>query len=144
MSFLNRWFRGRSAHRGLVPVATRKRRIKPSVEALEDRFAPAVFNVNSTADILAPAAGTVTLRSAIQAANATPGGNTINLAVGGVYRITLPGANTGTNNSGAFAILPAGGDLTINNTSGTTVVIDGGGLDRVFDINPNPNPATAK
>ena len=34
---------------------------------------PAVFNVNSLADMLNPPAGAVTLRSAIQAANATPG-----------------------------------------------------------------------
>jgi hypothetical protein len=44
-------------------------------------LAPAVFNVNNTADILNPAAGVITLRSAIEAANATPGGNTINLTV---------------------------------------------------------------
>jgi hypothetical protein len=100
------------------------------------------FNVNSTADILAPSPGVVTLRSAIQSANATPGGNTINLAVAGIYEIALPGANTGTNSSGAFAILPGGGDLTIANTSGATVVVDGQQLDRVFDINPTFNPAS--
>jgi hypothetical protein len=61
------------------------------------------FNVNSTADILNPPPGVVTLRSAIQAANAN-GGNTINLTVAGVYKITLPGANTGTNATGAFVI----------------------------------------
>src|SRR5260370_14900350 len=102
------------------------------------------FNVNSTADILNPPAGVVTLRSAIQAANSTAGGNTINLTLPGTYRITLPGANTGTNASGAFAILPGGGDLSIINTSGGVVVVDAGGLDRVFDINPtfNPTPPT--
>ncbi len=66
------------------------------------------FNVNSTADILNPPAGTVTLRSAIQAANSTPGGNIINLTLPGTYKITIPGANTGTNASGAFAILSGG------------------------------------
>jgi predicted outer membrane repeat protein len=109
---------------------------------LEDRFVPAVFNVNSLADVLNPGPGVVTLRSAIQAANNTPGGNTINLTIPGTYRITLPGANTGTNNSGAFAILPTGGDLSIVNTSGGSVTIDGGGLDRVFDINPTFDPKT--
>jgi hypothetical protein len=97
---------------------------------------PSTFNVTSLADVRNPAPGTATLRSAIQAANATPGGNTINLTIPGTYRITLPGANTATNNSGAFAILPGGGDLAIVNTSGGPVVVDGGGLDRVFDINP--------
>jgi hypothetical protein len=47
------------------------------------------FNVNSRADVLYPPAGTVTLRSAIQAANASPGGNIINLTMPGPYKITL-------------------------------------------------------
>src|SRR5262249_21232313 len=34
-----------------------------------------------------------------------------------------------------------GGDLTIQNASGGVVAIDGGGLDRVFDINPTFDPA---
>src|SRR5262249_37087024 len=108
-------------------------RLPLRLELLEDRWVPAVFNVNSTADIFAPAAGTVTLRSAIQAANTTPGPNTINLTVAGTYRITLPGANTGSDSTGAFAILPTGGDLTITNTSGGMVTVDGNHLDRVFD-----------
>jgi hypothetical protein len=101
------------------------------------------FNVNSTADIVHPPAGVVTLRSAIQSANAISGGNTINLTVAGVYKITLPGANTGTNASGAFVILPGGGNLTIVNTSGGVVVIDGNKLDRVFDINPSASSSPA-
>ena len=72
------------------------RRFRPTIEGLEDRFAPAVFNVNSLADILTPAAGTVTLRSAIEAANATPGNNIINLTVPGVYKITLAGCSMKT------------------------------------------------
>jgi hypothetical protein len=106
-----------------------------------------VFNVNSLADILNPAPGVVTLRSAIQAANATPGGNTINLTLPGTYQISLIGTPGETDNAaGEFAILPSGGDLTIQNASGGRVVVDGGGLNRVFDINPNFDPAnpTAK
>jgi hypothetical protein len=112
---------------------------------LEDRVVPAVFNVNSTADILNPPSGTVTLRSAIQQANATPGGNTINLTLAGTYRITLAGTAGETDNAaGEFAILPAGGNLSIINTSGGLVTVDAGGLNRVFDINPanTNNPAT--
>jgi hypothetical protein len=135
---LARWFA--PARR---PAARRTR--KPSMEFLEDRCVPTVFNVNSLADVLNPGPGIVTLRSAIQQANQTPGGNTINLTLPGTYQITLPGAGTGTNASGAFAILPSGGDLTLQNTSGGKVTLDGGGLDRVFDINPgfdaaNPTP----
>jgi hypothetical protein len=104
---------------------------------MEDRLAPAVFNVNSTADILDPAAGIVTLRSAIEAANATPGGNTINLTVPGVYSITLPGTPGEVDNAaGEFAISSAGGNLTIQNTSGGAVTVNGNHLARVFDINP--------
>jgi CSLREA domain-containing protein len=114
------------------------RKHRPSLELLEERCAPAVFNVNSLADILSPSTGTVTLRSAIQAANATPGGNTINLTIAGTYQITLAGTVGETDNAaGEFAILPAGGNLTVQNTSGSTVIVDGGELNnRVFDINP--------
>src|SRR5262249_1057354 len=49
-----------------------------SLEALEDRCVPATFTVNSTADLAVPPAGTVTLRSAILAANAAAGADTIN------------------------------------------------------------------
>jgi hypothetical protein len=113
------------------------------VEQLESRLAPAVFNVNSLADILNPVAGTVTLRSAIEAANATPGGNIINLTIAGTYKITIPGAGEDNNATGDFDILPVG-DLTIQNTSGGTAIVDGNHLDRVFDINPanTDNPAT--
>lgn len=135
----------RGARRGGEASARpRTRRSRFSLELLEDRIAPAVFNVNSTADILHPSPGVVTLRSAIEASNHTPGNNTINLTVGGTYRITIPGANTGTNNSGAFTILPHGGNLTIVNTSGRGVTVDGNRLDRVFDINPAHNPNTPR
>jgi Domain of unknown function (DUF4214) len=117
---------------------TGRRASLPRLELLEDRLVPAVFNVNSVADILAPPAGVVTLRSAIQSANATPGGNIINLTIAGTYQITLAGTPGETDNAaGEFAILPSGGNLTIQNTSGGPVAVDGGGLNnRVFDINP--------
>ncbi|OWK46556.1 Flagellar hook-length control protein FliK [Fimbriiglobus ruber] len=103
-----------------------------------------MFNVNTLTDVLNPASGTVSLRSAIQAANATPGGNTINLTVAGDYAITLPGTPGETDNAaGEFAILPSGGDLTIINTSGGTVSVDGNHLNRVFDVNPAAASGTA-
>ncbi len=119
-------------------TSSRPRRLQ--LETLESRLAPTVFNVNSLADILNPAAGTVTLRSAIKAANATPGDNTINLNVPGTYRITLAGSGEDNNAAGDFDILgkAGGGNLTIQNTSGGKVVVDGNHLDRVFDINPTP------
>jgi hypothetical protein len=112
------------------------------VEVLEDRCVPTVINVNSLADVLNPGPGVVTLRAAIQQANQTPGGNTINLTVPGSYRIALKGTPGETDNAaGELAILPGGGDLTIQNTSGGKVTIDGGGHNRVFDINPAFDPA---
>jgi len=104
---------------------------------LEDRLAPAVFMVNTLADILNPPAGTVSLRSAIEAANNTPGGNLIELTIPGTYKITIPGSAQ-DNTQGEFSIRANGGNLTIENgtpSSTGTVVIDGGGLNRVFDIN---------
>jgi hypothetical protein len=104
---------------------------------------PAVINVNSLADILNPGPGVVTLRSAIQQAN-TDGDatNVINLTVPGTYKITLAGTPGETDNkAGEFSILPSAGNLTIQNTSGGTVIVDGNHQSRVFDINPNFDPA---
>jgi hypothetical protein len=130
-AIFGRWFRPWSPSR-----RNRRHFARPRLEALEDRTAPAVFNVNSTADILNPPAGVVTLRSAIEAANATPGGNTINLTVPGVYSITLPGTPGEVDNAGGeFAISAAGGNLLIQNTSGGAVTVNGNHLTRVFDIN---------
>ncbi len=139
------------------------RRAFLAVELLEDRLVPATFNVNSLADLsiaagVNPATGaigtshTVTLRSAIDAANMSPvlnfnnltlGSNTINLMVPGTYKIALPGANTGSDARGAFAILAGGGSLNILNTSGGAVTVDGNHLDRVFDIKGFNSPALA-
>ena len=134
--FVRSWFAGPSRPRRL-DASRRPLGFRPMLECLDDRLAPAVFNVNSTADILDPPTGVVTLRSAIEAANATPGGNTINLTVPGTYSIALPGTPGEVDNAaGEFAIDASGGNLTIQNTSGGTVVVNGNHLARVFDINP--------
>jgi hypothetical protein len=121
---------------------------------LEDRLAPAVYAVNSLADLSIAHGvdfangqvkdaqgndtGTVTLRSAVEAANHTPGGNTINLGLAGNYQLTLQGTPGEVDNqAGELAILP-GGDLSIVNTSGGAVTVTGSGTSRVFDINPTP------
>src|SRR5579864_7896497 len=82
-----------------------------TLERLEDRLVPAVFpavfNVNSTADILSPPSGVVTLRSAIEAANSTATNSIINLTVSGTYKITLAGTPGEMDNAaGEFAIIP--------------------------------------
>jgi predicted outer membrane repeat protein len=117
--------------------ASKRHWARLQVECLDERIAPAVFNVNSLDDFLIPPPGTLTLRAAIEMANATPGGNTINLTVPGDYKITLAGTPGESDNAaGEFAILPSGGNLTIQNTSGGRAVVDGNNLNRVFDINP--------
>jgi hypothetical protein len=114
-------------------------RARLALESLEDRLAPAVFNVNSLADVLNPGPGITTLRSAIQAAD-TNGqtSNTINLTLSGTYRLTLLGTQGETDNAAGELAITAinNGSLKIINTSGGPVTVDGGGLHRVFDVNP--------
>jgi hypothetical protein len=152
MSWLSPFHRAR-ASRPRRP-APRRPRTPLGIETLEDRCVPATFNVNTLLDlpltganlttgVIANSGGLVTLRSAISAANATPGGNTINLTLPGVYGLTLTGANEDNNQTGDLDILPSGGSLSILNTSGGTAVVDGGGIDRVFDINPANATAAA-
>ncbi len=132
-------------------VHRRPRAVRPQLELLEDRLAPAVFSVNSLADLsitggvnpdgtIIGQGNTVTLRSAIQAANANSGagGNTINLTLPGAYKITQVGTAGETDNlKGEFSIFPTSpnGNLTIVNTSGGAATVDGGGNNRVFDVN---------
>ena len=110
----------------------RRSRCQPGLEGLERRDVPAVFNVNSLADTLSPPTGALTLRLALQEAASAPGGNTINLTVGGTYAIS--------SGNGAFTIPATGGNLTIVNTSNQEVAIDGGKASRVFDIDPADTP----
>lgn len=118
----------------MSPARPRRALCPSTAESLESRLAPAIFSVNSLADVLAPPAGTVTLRSALQAANTTPGPNTINLTVAGIYRLTTLGVAT-DNSAGELAITGTS-DLTIQNTSGGAATIQGGGTTRVLDIDP--------
>src|SRR5262249_32197862 len=81
---------------------------------------PNIINVNSTADILSPGGGMVTLRSAIAAANADLTANpaVINLTVPGTYNLTLTNA---TQENAA-----ATGDLDITTTLHTVTIVGGG------------------
>src|SRR5262245_31176248 len=110
---LSSWLKGL----GRRPAGAGPRRARVRLEPLEGRLAPAIFNVNSTADILHPPPGIVTLRSAIEAANANPGFDFIQLTVGGTYKITIPGSGEDNNARGDFDILPTGGSLSIFNAS---------------------------
>jgi CSLREA domain-containing protein len=100
----------------------------------------ATFTVNSTADVAGLAANCVaggaaqcTLRSAIQAANASAAADTIVLPAG-TYTLAIPGRNENLAATGDLDIVVAGGALTITGAGAATTIIDGGGIDRVFDV----------
>jgi hypothetical protein len=113
----------------------RKRTWLPGMEALEVRQVPTTFVVNTTLDTVAAnlqtgkdSAGHISLRSAIQAANAHPGSDAIKLP-NGTLTITIAGANEDNDATGDLDIK---GDLTIDGSNSTT--IDGNALDRVFEV----------
>jgi hypothetical protein len=136
---LSQWFKSRSRPHRQHPATTRKHRVLPNLEILEDRTVPTtVINVTSTDDFLGTVNGLVSLRSAIQQANTIAGSYTINLTVPGTYQISLAGtAGENDNQAGEFAIIPSPNNtLTITNTSGGAVTIDAKNFARVFDINP--------
>ena len=113
----------------------RPRRFVPRLVPLEDRLAPAAFTVTTKFDLLDPADGKLSLREAISRTNANPGPDTITLPAG-VYKTTRSGYES-SNLAGDFNIQDS---VTIWGASAATTVVDGGRLDRVFDIF-GPRPA---
>lgn len=102
------------------------------------------FFVNSTLDevdanigngaCFSTPSGKCTLRAAIQEANASPGvPDTISLPEG-VYTLTIAGANEDASATGDLDITYNSGGVYIYGTSLGKVIIDGGGIDRVFEI----------
>ena len=65
-----------------------QRRVRPRLEALEDRLTPATFKVTTFADVVDPADRKLSLREAITRANDLSGPDTIVLQAG-VYKIAL-------------------------------------------------------
>ena len=87
--------------------------IRPRIDELEGRVLLATFRVNTTLDSVVAnlktgrdAAGDISLRSAIQAANAKPNADTI-IVPAGTYNLTLPGANDDNAASGDLDIKTA-------------------------------------
>src|SRR5271168_3831012 len=73
--------------------------MKPRLEGLEDRVLLSTFKVNTTLDTVAvnlktgkDASGHISLRSAIQAANAKSNSDTI-IVPSGIFKLTIAGAN---------------------------------------------------
>ncbi len=101
----------------------------------------AIFNVNNSADTVdsspgdgncADAFGNCTLRAAVMEANALAGTHTINLPAG-TYTLTIAGRGE---NAAATGDLDITGDLTIAGAGAALTFIDGGAIDRVFDVLP--------
>jgi hypothetical protein len=101
------------------------------------------FTVNDPTDAVdaaigdgfcATAAGTCTLRAAIQEANATAAADRINFQTAGTYPLTINGVGE---NAAATGDLDITTPISIFNMSTGTVIIDAIGLaprDRVFDV----------
>lgn len=74
--------------------------------------------------------GPCTLRAAIQEANALAGADQIELPAG-TYRLSLEGSDEQLAQTGDLDI---NGDLSIQGAGSAASIIDGGGIDRVFDV----------
>src|SRR5262249_54284039 len=104
-------------------------RFRPGLEGLEGRLVPTTIVVTTFADVVNPKDGKVSLREAINIANATPERDTIVLPAG-VYRIGLAGAEN-ANASGDFDVK---NPLTIVGQGASSTVIDGARRDRLFEV----------
>ena len=120
-----------------APRAQRTRSARPTIDQLEGRTLLSTFRVNTTLDTDAvslktgkDATGHISLRSAIQAANAKPNADTIILPKG-TFTLTIPGANEDLDATGDLDI---SGNLTIKGKNASSSIIDGNNLDRVFQI----------
>src|SRR3989442_2565884 len=106
----------------------------------------ATFTVDTPLDVVdalpgdgvcATAAGSCSLRAAVQESRALLGPDTIILP-SGIYTLTIAGAG---NNSATSGDLDISEDLTIVGAGARTTIIDGNRLDRVFDVR-NPVPVS--
>src|SRR5436309_665215 len=106
----------------------------------------ATFTVDTPLDVVdalpgdgvcAAAAGSCSLRAAVQESRALLGPDTIILP-SGIYTLTIAGAG---NNSATSGDLDISEELTIVGAGARTTIIDGNRLDRVFDIR-NPVPVS--
>jgi hypothetical protein len=126
-----------SPARTRTQAARRRPRFLPLGEALETRRVLSTFKVNTLVDSVAvnletgkDASGHISLRSAIEAANARPNSDTI-LLPAGTIRLTIAGANE---DNAATGDLDIKGNVTIKGKRSTSTVIDGNAIDRVFQV----------
>src|SRR5512132_2100312 len=115
--------------------------------AVPQSAAAATFNVNTTSDtvdvtpgngVCADSLGACSLRAAVMEANASAGADTISIPAG-TYTLTRAPFDDEFNFDGAREDIGdldiLNGDLTIVGAGAASTIIDGGNIDRVFDIN---------
>lgn len=109
----------------------------------------ATFRVNATTDAVdatpgdgecATAGAVCTLRAAVQEANALAGPDRIRVPAGD-YQLTRAGAGE---NDAATGDLDVRGRLRVIGAGVASTVVDGNGLDRVFDVQPNARVTLTK
>jgi len=97
----------------------------------------AEFTVNTTTDENDGATvGNLSLREAVIAANAAAGDDTIILATGATYTLTIAGAAENSSGTGDLDIIGTTGGVTI---IGNGATVNGGGIDRVFHFQSGNN-----
>lgn len=104
----------------------------------------ATYKPNTTADHVPNACthSDCTLREAVIQGNSHIGGDKIVLRSGKTYKLHRPGTGDDTSGSGDLDINLD--PMTIRSSSKSKpAIIDGGGIDRVFDVGPN-TPASAR
>lgn len=124
--WLQSWLRNRKDH-------TRRgapRRFRLRFEALEPRAMLATLAVTTAADVVDSNDGLLSLREAVLQSNATAGSDAI-LLPAGTYDLTLAGAEE---DGGLTGDLDLNGHLTIRGAGAGATILDGAGLDRVFDV----------
>lgn len=101
-------------------------------QSLQDNWLQklAVITVTTTTDVIDAADGLTSLREAVIQANSATGADTIQLSAG-IYQLTI--GSTGEDNAAA-GDLDLRSDITIVAAGSGLTTIDGGGIDRVFDI----------
>ncbi len=126
------WSRKLFAARKLHTTRKAPARVRPSVETLEDRYAPAVIPVTTLADVVNPNDGLTSLREAVLQANAIPGADTITFVPGLTGTITL-----------GLGQLTLSSEVTIAGPGAALLAVSGNNAGRVFEIRSSSNAAIA-
>ncbi len=126
-----------SNKRRQIPGKRRSTRERLSLELLESRVNLSTFHVNTLLDTVAvnlktgkDASGHISLRSAIEAANAHKGADTI-VVPAGTYTLSIAGANEDGDLTGD---LDVSGPLTVKGSGAASTIVNGNHLDRVFQV----------